>query len=145
MKIPLKMAAEAASYRVNYLKELSLYLDLPVLKALDLSIKRFIDGDLVCDGVTLPNNYKGLTEYKVQKILSGSHDCRAYLAQIALTVCLEEGYSPYEKHELKMLACMLLVRYSVTCIEDAFKLIPDSWGNEQKTKFKDVLHLVLRE
>lgn len=131
MKITPELAAFVASNRHRYLKELALYLDKPVHKAINEAVLSYLENEPL-SGVVIPKQFQSLTQYKVDKIVTGKHECRAYLAQVALDICLKEGFSPSTESDKKLLACMLLIRSTVTCASDTTALMPDSWGLDYK-------------
>lgn len=144
MKISPTLAGMVAQNRHQYLNELALYLDMPVHEAINTAVVEYKNHSSLLSGVAIPDGFTPLTFNKVKMISDGSHQCRAYLAQVALDICLKEGFCPSKNEDLLLLSCMLLVRFSVTSIDNAYELIPSSWSDEQSNRLKVTLNEVGR-
>jgi hypothetical protein len=128
MKISPELATFVASNRYKYLTELALYLDKPVHESIN-EVVSFYQNDGIT-GVIIPTQFQPLTSKKVEKIASGKHECRAYLAQTALDICLKEGYLPSSDFDKKLFICMLLTRSIIKSPDEIFKLMPSWWNTD---------------
>lgn len=145
MKVSPFFADFLAQNRHKYLNELALYLDMPVHLAINKAVSMYKETPSTLEGVVIPQSFSQVTPAKVELIAEGKNSCRAYLAQVALDICLQEGYCPSSDEDLRLLACMLLVRFTVLTPEDAFKLIPEGWTVAQADQLKNAILQVNRD
>ncbi|MEN2499167.1 MAG: hypothetical protein MHMPM18_003404 [Marteilia pararefringens] len=72
MKITPELAAFVASNRHRYLRELALYLDKPVHKAINEAVLSYIENEPL-SGVVIPKQFQSLTQHKVDKIVTDAN------------------------------------------------------------------------
>lgn len=143
MKISPELATFVASNRYKYLTELALYLDESIHDSINKTVLSY-QFSKEESGVVIPAHYQPLTQKKVEKIASGQYECRAYLAQVALDICMHHGYLPSSEFDKKLLICMLLTRFIVKSPDDIFELVPSWWDaiyiQSLKTLMLDMLN-----
>lgn len=145
MKIPSALAAQAASSRYKFLRELSLYLNLDVHLSLNIILSEYQSNPELLAGVIIPTSTASLSKSKINLIASGEFECRAYLAQICLDYILKEGYRPHLAEDKKLVALMFLTRYTVKTLDDAIALIPTDWPQDTVDELVNFMEGVINE